>query len=196
MEPYTLLNILAAAARLKTTPRHCMTEENRAESVADHSWRTALFAMLLDGVPEYADLDLNRVIRMCLIHDLGECFTGDIPTFLKTAKDNEVEESLLGRWIGSLPEGPAGEMQALLAEMEAQQTPEARIYKALDKLEAVIQHNESPIDTWADNEYELNKTYAFDTVAFSDWLTRLRKEILKDTLVKIEEERGKSGNAN
>ena len=87
-------------------------------------------------------------------------------------------------------------MQALLAEMEAQQTLEARIYKALDKLEAVIQHNESPIDTWADNEYELNKTYAFDTVAFSDWLTRLREEILKDTLVKIEEERGKSGNAN
>lgn len=145
---------------------------------------------------EFPQADMDKVIRMCLIHDLGECFTGDIPTFLKTAKDNEVEESLLGRWIGSLPEGPAGEMQALLAEMEAQQTLEARIYKALDKLEAVIQHNESPIDTWADNEYELNKTYAFDTVAFSDWLTRLRKEILKDTLVKIEEERGKSGNAN
>ena len=72
--------------------------------------------------------------------------------------------------------------------MEAQQTPESKIYKALDKLEAVIQHNESPIETWEDHEYELNKTYAFDTVAFSSWLTDLRKEILKDTLHKIERE--------
>ncbi|MCR5033613.1 MAG: HD domain-containing protein, partial [Lachnospiraceae bacterium] len=54
-----------------------------------------------------------------------------------------------------------------------------------DKLEAVIQHNESPIDTWEEHEYELNKTYAFNTVAFSDWLTRLRQEILADTLEKI-----------
>jgi putative hydrolase of HD superfamily len=194
MEPRELLDILHVAERLKDTPRHCTTSRRRRESVAEHSWRVSLMAFLLRS--EFPQADMDKVIRMCLIHDLGECFTGDIPTFLKTAKDNEVEESLLGRWIGSLPEGPAGEMQALLAEMEAQQTLEARIYKALDKLEAVIQHNESPIDTWADNEYELNKTYAFDTVAFSDWLTRLRKEILKDTLVKIEEERGKSGNAN
>ena len=194
MEPRELLDILHVAERLKDTPRHCTTSRRRRESVAEHSWRVSLMAFLLRS--EFPQADMDKVIRMCLIHDLGECFTGDIPTFLKTAKDNEIEESLLGRWIGSLPEGPAGEMQALLAEMEAQQTLEARIYKALDKLEAVIQHNESPIDTWADNEYELNKTYAFDTVAFSDWLTRLREEILKDTLVKIEEERGMSGNAN
>ena len=194
MEPRELLDILHVAERLKDTPRHCTTSRRRRESVAEHSWRVSLMAFLLRS--EFPQADMDKVTRMCLIHDLGECFTGDIPTFLKTAEDNEIEESLLGRWIGSLPEGPAGEMQTLLAEMEAQQTLEARIYKALDKLEAVIQHNESPIDTWADNEYELNKTYAFDTVAFSDWLTRLREEILKDTLVKIEEERGKSGNAN
>ncbi|MBR2886712.1 MAG: HD domain-containing protein, partial [Bacteroidales bacterium] len=48
--------------------------------------------------------------------------------------------------------------------MEAQQTPEAKLFKALDKLEALIQHNESPIDTWSANEYDLNKTYAFNTV--------------------------------
>ena len=62
------------------------------------------------------------------------------------------------------------------------------MYKSLDKLEALIQHNESPIDTWSENEYELNKTYAFDTVSFSEWLTDLRKAILDDTLEKIETE--------
>ena len=64
----------------------------------------------------------------------------------------------------------------------------SKIYKALDKLEAVIQHNESPIDTWSENEYELNQTYAFDVVHFSPWLTQLRKEILSDTLTKIDSE--------
>ena len=64
-----------------------------------------------------------------------------------------------------------------------------RIYKALDKLEALIQHNESPLSTWSENEYELNKTYAFDTVEFSEWLMALRKEILSDTLDKIDREK-------
>ena len=63
-----------------------------------------------------------------------------------------------------------------------------KLYKALDKLEAVIQHNESPLDTWEENEYELNKTYAFDAVAFSEWLTDLRKAVLDDTLEKIANE--------
>ena len=72
--------------------------------------------------------------------------------------------------------------------MDAQETKEAKLYKSLDKLEALIQHNESPIDTWSENEYELNKTYAFDTVSFSEWLTDLRKAILDDTLDKIDSE--------
>ena len=70
--------------------------------------------------------------------------------------------------------------------MDSQETFEARIYKTLDRLEAVIQHNESPIETWEPHEYELNKTYAFDSVTYSDWMMALRREILKDTLEKIE----------
>jgi putative hydrolase of HD superfamily len=69
--------------------------------------------------------------------------------------------------------------------MDAQETVEAKIYKSLDKLEALIQHNESPLDTWSQNEYALNQVYAFDTVAFSTWLSDLRKEILNDTLAKM-----------
>ena len=72
--------------------------------------------------------------------------------------------------------------------MNAQETAEAKLYKALDKLEALIQHNESPLSTWSENEYELNKTYAFDTVSFSEWLTDLREAILEDTITKLEQE--------
>lgn len=79
-------------------------------------------------------------------------------------------------------------MTELYSEMDKQETVEAKIYIALDKLEALIQHNESPLDTWSENEFELNKTYAFDTVRFSSWLTSLREEILLDTLKKIDSE--------
>ena len=133
------------------------------------------------------ELDIDKVVDMCLIHDLGECFTGDIPTFIKTDDDREVEDTLLNKWVQSLPEELSNDIADLYKEMDAQETKEARLYKSLDKLEDLIQHNESPIDTWAENEYELNKTYAFDTVSFSEWLTELRKAVLDDTLKKIDE---------
>ena len=180
------LEILHVAERLKDTPRHCTTTKGRTESVAEHSWRISLMAFLLRH--EFEDVDINKVIDMCLIHDLGECFTGDIPTFVKTDSDRKVEDSLLDQWVKTLPEELSKDISALYKEMDAQETKEAKIYKSLDKLEALIQHNESPLNTWADNEFELNKTYAFDTVAFSEWLTELRKEILNDTIEKISNE--------
>ena len=136
---------------------------------------------------EFPEADMNKVIRMLLIHDLGEAFTGDIPVFNKTAADEAREEKALTDWVRSLPEEKATEMLALYAEMNAQQTLEAKIYKTLDGLEAVIQHNYSPISTWLPNEYALNQTYAQDRVRFSAFLTALREEIRQDTLKKIEE---------
>ena len=111
---------------------------------------------------EFPEADMNKVIKMCLIHDLGECFTGDIPTFDKTKADEEQEKSLLQEWVDTLPAPFREEMTALYQEMEARQTVEAKIYKALDNMEAVIQHNEADIKTWADHEYELNLTYGVD----------------------------------
>ncbi|SCW70004.1 putative hydrolases of HD superfamily [Ruminococcaceae bacterium YRB3002] len=180
------LEILHIAERLKDTPRHCTTSKGRTESVAEHSWRVSLMALLLRH--EFPDLDTDKIINMCLIHDLGECFTGDIPAFVKTDADRVAEDSLLEQWVRSLPDEISSDLAALYREMDAQETNEAKVYKALDKLEALIQHNESPISTWSDNEYELNKTYAFDTVAFSEWLTELRETILDDTLEKIDQE--------
>ena len=157
MQPAELLKILRVAEKLKCNTRHCVTSTGRPESVAEHSWRLALMAMLLTG--EFPELDLNRVIRMCLIHDLGEAFTGDIPTFVKTDADSRREDDLFDRWIQTLPADVRGEWESLLEEMNAQKTGEAKLYKALDRLEAVIQHNESDIDTWLPLEYSLQLTY-------------------------------------
>lgn len=186
MKPDELLQILHTAERLKDTTRHCTTAKGRPESVAEHSWRLALMAFFLRD--EFPQLDMNRVLRMCLIHDLGECFTGDIPSFDKTAADTVREDSLLDQWVATLPAPYREEMAALYAEMDALETEEAKLYKALDKLEAVIQHNESPLSTWIPKEYTLNLTYGEENVAFSPYLTALRAAIRRDTEEKLRSE--------
>ena len=128
---------------------------------------------------------MDKVMQMCLIHDLGECFTGDIPSFEKTAAGTARGDGLLARWVAGLPQPYGRDMAALYAEMDALETAEARLYKALDKLEAVNSHNESPLDTWLPLEYDLNLTYANDNVAFSPYLTALRQAVRQETEKKV-----------
>ena len=188
MEPQALLNALHLAERLKDATRHCYTSGGRHESVAEHSWRLALMAYWLrDDFPE---LDMDKVVRMCLIHDLGEAFTGDIPTFNKTRADETREEDLLYGWVRTLPEPFAGEMEALYREMAARETPEAKLYKALDNLEAVIEHNESDLSTWSENEFSLNLVYGYDKAAWSPALLALRDAVREETEKRIAEYRG------
>ena len=184
MEPRKLLEALSVAEKLKDATRHCYTKNGRQESVAEHSWMMTLIAFFIKD--EFPDVNMDKVIKMCIIHDLGEAFTGDIPTFEKTEKDRVNEETLLNNWINTLPENFAREMTALCDEMEKRETPEAKVYKAIDGLEALIQHNISDLSTWIPKEYELNLTYADDKVEFSEFLKALREEIRKDTLDKIE----------
>ena len=184
MEVSEFLQVMHVAERLKDAVRHGYSSGGRRESVAEHSWRITLMAFFLRD--EFPEADMNRVMEMCLIHDLGECFTGDIPTFLKTDADESREERLLFDWVRSLPEPYASKMLDLYTEMEALKTQEAKIYKALDKMEAVLQHNEAPLSTWIPREYELNLTYGFDQAAFSPYLTELREQMLRDTKQKIE----------
>ena len=185
MEARVLLEALNVAERLKDTTRHCYTRNGRHESVAEHSWMMTLMAFFMKD--EFPEANMDKVIKMCIIHDLGECFTGDIPTFDKTKANEQTEEDLLYTWVKSLPENVANEMLELYEEMAKRETLEAKIYKAIDGLEALIQHNISDLSTWIPHEYELNKTYANDKVAFSDYLKAVREEVLKDTLEKIGE---------
>ena len=163
MEPKEFLAFLARLEKLKCNTRHSWTSSGRHESVAEHSWRLAMLALLLrDALPE---VDMDKVLRMCLIHDVGEAVTGDIPSFQKTDANEETERQAIAELLSPLPDGLQGELTALFAEMDALATPEARVYKALDKLEVVVQHNEAPLDTWLPLEYELNQTYGIPETA-------------------------------
>ena len=93
MEPRKLIEAMAVAERLKNNTRHSYTTTGRKESVAEHSWRLILLAYFVSD--EFKDIDLVKLMKMCLIHDLGEAFTGDIPSFLKNDDDEERENRLL-----------------------------------------------------------------------------------------------------
>ena len=183
MQPNELLDILHVAERLKDAMRHSYTSGGRRESVAEHSWRLALFAYFI--ADEFPEADKEKLIKMCLIHDLGEAFTGDIPSFDKTSADEEREKRELFGWVNSLPMPYNSEMLALYSEMEARETLEAKIFKALDNMEAVIQHNEADLSTWIPKEYTLNLTYGADKAAFSPYLAKLRETVKEETEKKI-----------
>ena len=187
MDNKKILNIMRQAGLLKTTFRHCFTAPDRRESVAEHSWRVALFAMLMSHEEEFENLDMNRVIKMCLIHDLGESFTGDIPSFRKTSGDRKKENTIFRDWIDSFPEPLRGEWMELFEEMEALKTSESRLCKALDKMEAVVAHDESDISTWLPLEYDLQLTYGEENVAFSPRMKNLKAKIDEWTREKIQD---------
>lgn len=187
MDQRELLDFLSRIERLKTNGRHSVTAGGVTESVAAHSWRLAVLAMLI--LPEFPQIDGGKLIRMCLVHDFGEAITGDIPSFLKTKENERTEENAVEKLLLTLPEPQSGTLSALFAEMDALQTPEARLYKALDKMEAVIQHNESDISTWLPLEYELQQTYAVENAAEFPYLKKLRELMLEDTKDKIEKAR-------
>ncbi len=189
MKPAELIRILKVAAALKTNTRHCQTSPGRQESIADHSWRIALAAMLLSGEEEFQSVNMDKVIRMCLIHDLGEAFTGDIPSFEKNENDEKTEAALFTDWVKGFPSPQREEWLSLLCEMNALESREAKTYKALDKMEAVLSHDESDISTWLPLEYQLQLEYGRDEVAFSDYFKQL-KALLDDwTRRKITESR-------
>ncbi|MBE6110990.1 MAG: HD domain-containing protein, partial [Erysipelotrichaceae bacterium] len=161
----------------------------RQESTAEHSWRLALMAMLLKDEEELKDVDMDKVIEMCLIHDLGEAFTGDIPAFEKKDADTKTEVTLYEEWVESFPAAQKEHWMNLLKEMEALETKEAQVYKALDKLEALITHNESPISTWLPLEYDLQMTYGKDNMKCHPYFEKLRQAVDAWTIRKIETEK-------
>lgn len=134
---------------------------------------------------EFPDADINKVIRMCIFHDIGEAFTGDIPAFSKTDSDELDERQKLRQFLDSLPEPYREELSGLFEEIYTQETIESRIFRALDRMEAVIQHNEADISTWLPLEYELNLVYGEKEVEFSEYMRRLKRAVNEDTLMKI-----------
>lgn len=188
MNPKELIEFLKILEKLKCNTRHNWTTSKRQESVAEHSWRLAVLAMLME--PDFSDLDMNKVIRMCLIHDWGEAVTGDIPAFVKTDNDEAVEEEAIRSLLEKLPQSLNAPLSSLFEEMSLLQSKEARLVKSLDKIETLIQHNEAGTDTWLPLEYELNMTYGNEICESFPQTKSLRDQVREDSRQLIMEEKG------
>lgn len=191
MEISAYLSFLSIAEKLKCNTRHSHTSSGRLESVAEHSWRLALMASLIGD--EFPEADMDKVIRMCLFHDMGEAVTGDIPCFEKTREDEAVEDKAVASLLRQLPMPYRETVGQLFLEMQEQKTLEAKLYKALDKLEALIQHNEADISTWIPLEYELQMTYGTKECDFSEYLRKLRDSVREDSVRKIDSKKQEPG---
>lgn len=174
MDINSILEVLNIAEQLKCNTRHSWTSSGRQESVAEHSWRLSLFAFLLKD--NFQDVNIDKVIKMCLIHDLGEALTGDIPSFDKTQRDESTEDEAIEYICNKLSGSIKYNFIDLFREIKEGRTSESKLFKALDKLEAVIQHNEADISSWLPIERALNLVYGEEECSNFKFLTDLRAE--------------------
>lgn len=184
MEINKVLEFLTLTEKIKCHTRHSWTTSGRHESVAEHTFQLCVFAWLVKD--EFLDHDMDKVLKMCLFHDLGEAVTGDIPAFVKGDTDRNLEADALRGIEQMLPEPQRSELMEILGELEENQTKEAKLFQALDKMEALIQHNEADISTWLPLEYELQMTYGTEEADAFMYTRRLRDVIRRQSERKIE----------
>ncbi|RAU22800.1 phosphohydrolase [Paramagnetospirillum kuznetsovii] len=145
--------------KLKTILRQTLLiDSSRRENDAEHSWHIATMAFLLE---EYADdpVDVGRVARMLLIHDIVEIDAGD--TFIHDEAGHEDkdarEQAAARRLYGLLPKDQAAAYSALWREFEDRQTPEARFAHSLDRLQPLLHNFETEGGTWKSNAVTADK---------------------------------------
>ena len=173
-----VLAFLRAAERLKTVTRSGWTSAGEAESVAEHTWRLCLMAMLLYG--RSPGVDVARLLKICLIHDLGEAIDGDIPA----PADGGREQGRPGARRSDGADGVAArcarsEIVELWDEYEAAASPEARLAKGLDKLETILQHTQGLNP--ADFDYAFNLAYGVKYTAADPLMAALRARLDQET---------------
>ncbi len=153
-----ILDFLRGAEALKTATRSGWTTAGERESVAEHTWRLSLMALVLAG--GFPEVDMGRVLRLCVVHDLGEAIGGDVPAPEQarrgTSKTDTERRDLL-QLLTLLPDAQRDELLALWEEYEAGTSAEARVAKGLDKLETILQHTQG--DNPADFDYAFNLDY-------------------------------------
>jgi putative hydrolases of HD superfamily len=174
-----VLAFLRAAERLKTVARSGWTSAGDRESVAEHSWRLCLMAMLLYG--KSSDIDLARLLKMCLIHDLGEAVRGDVPAPAQPAgtSKSEQERADLVQLIEPLPAGLRVEILELWDDYETAGSPEGRLAKGLDKLETILQHTQGRNPP--DFDYAFNLEYGQRYTAADPLMAAIRARLDEET---------------
>ena len=180
-----VIAFLQAAERLKDTLRSGATSGGRRESAAEHSWRLALLALLLDR--DLGAVDRLKVLKLCLVHDLGEAISGDTPAVDQRPDDGRAarERADMATLCAPLPADLSADLLALWDEYAAAATPEAKIAKGLDKIETVLQHAIGANDPGFD--YAFNLGYGRERTAALPLLRQIRAKADDATRARMDE---------
>ena len=181
-----ILTFLQAAERLKDTLRSGITAQGRPESTAEHTWRLCLMVVLFEKQVE--GIDVLKLLKLCIIHDLGEAISGDVPAIYQSEDDNrqERERQDLQTLCEPLPDPLASEIYGLWDEYAAGATPEAVLAKGFDKLETMLQHlaGKNPPDF----DYAFNLTYGLEQTSRHPLLKRIRTLVDNETRQRAEQQ--------
>jgi putative hydrolases of HD superfamily len=160
------LAFLLEADQLKAVVRrNPLADRSRRENAAEHSWHLALFALVL---AEHAaePVDVCRVVRMLLVHDVVEIDAGDTFAYDEDghADKLERERAAAERLFGLLPDGQARELRALWEEFEERATPEARFAHAIDRLQPILLNATAGGGTWVEHGVSIEQVRAYNHV--------------------------------
>ena len=166
-----------------------LSEHGRNENDAEHAWHMAIMAYLLR---EYAneEVDIAKVMLMCLIHDIVEIDAGDTYAYdtERIATQKVREDAAKERIFSLLPDDQKAEMISLFDEFEEYQSPEAKFAHAMDNLQPLILNNSNDGGDWKEHEVTAETIYSRQTK------TRLGSEKLFEVTDQIIQENIKKGN--
>jgi putative hydrolase of HD superfamily len=155
------LTFLSEIDRLKSIIRQSpILDQSRKENSAEHSWHVAMFALLLH---DYAggSVNIERVIKMLLIHDIVEVDVGDTPIHGASSPDQQhsLEAQAATRLFGLLPKEQGAELLALWQEFEEAQSEDALFAKALDRVQPLLANVSTGGGTWTESKVTLEQVF-------------------------------------
>jgi len=183
------IDFIIEADKLKQIYRqNILLDKSRRETDAEHSWHLALMAILLSEHVSHKKVDMLRVIKMVIIHDIVEIDAGDTYCFDAKAclNQNNREQRAAERLFGMLPPNQADEFKNLWKEFEEKVTPEACFAGALDRLQPLLLHCNTEGESWkshgitSEKVIERNKS----TKEISESLGILVDELINDAILK------------
>ena len=185
-----LLKFLHLSEGLKNELRHGRTSNEKRESVAEHTWRVSLMVLVFSNFLDQK-ICLEKALKMAIIHDLAELITGDTPCFIyegqEKTKQNKFEQELnaMKHIGGLLPQMVGEDLLQLWKEYEEGVSYEARVVKAIDKIEAQVQHNEMSYLHWNDydRKYAPNRLDVY--CSFDSFLTKVKTLVQEESLEKM-----------
>ena len=184
-----ILDFLKEIEKFKLVKRETYLSNLKNESDSDHVWHLCMFILLFEK--EFNDIDILKAIKIAMIHDLGEIYSGDIFAFSKDKSEkNNKEKNGVIKILSRLPEDLKKEYYNLYLEYEKQETKESKLVKAMDKIQPMLQNICSRGKSWrkhnisAEDIDDYKMKYLKSNKLFNDLYKTLRKEALDKKLLK------------